>query len=217
MKIRSYLYLFFILFFVSFIVISCNNKFSGEWVAKIDGDTVTIDQLEIYYYAQQKSIYNITKVEIDKLASDPASLEKNPTLNKQEFLEQLIRQRLVYKQAFEEGLLKNPEVDALIKMAEEAVVVGYYVREKFKDEISVTDEEVEKIYSQKRSNFKGVPIEQAELYIKQQVLQQKLQLKIRELVESLREKSKIEKNASLLNEKREEADTKGKSGSTKGK
>ena len=179
---------------------SCKKRFHGDWIAKIDGNTVTLDELNTFYYAQQKSLYNITKEEIDKLALDPAAIEKNPTLNKQEFLEQLIRQRLVYNKAVEDDILKNMEVEALAQMAKEAVVVGYYVREKFNDEIAVNDDEVEKIYSSKRSKFKGVPIEQAELYIRQQLFQQKLQMKIRELVENLREQSRIEKNAMLLSE-----------------
>ncbi len=53
-----------------------------------------------------KSIYNLPKEEIDKLAQDPAQLERNPLLNKNNFLEQMIQQRLVYKKAIDDGILK---------------------------------------------------------------------------------------------------------------
>ena len=197
MKLINF-YSLFVLFFLIFIIVSCNKKFSGEWVAKIDRDTITLDELNTYYYAQQKSIYSISTEEIDKLAADPSSVEKNPTLNKHEFLEQLIRQRLVYNEAIKEGLLENEEVDALVQMSKEAVVVGYYVRKKFGDEISISSDDVEKVYSKQRSKFKGVPIEQAELFIKQQLFQQKLQVKIRDLVENLKEQSRIEKNVDMM-------------------
>ena len=198
MKIKIKFYLVFIMLVFILSVNSCQKKFSGEWVAKIDGDIITIDELNTFYYAQHKSLYNITKEEIDKLASDSSSVEKNPTLNKKEFLEQLVRQRLVYNKAVSEGVMKDSEVAALVQIAKEAVVVGSYVRQKFKDDIEISDEEIEKLYSKQRKKFKGVPIEQAELYIKQQIVQQKLQGKIRELVENLREERRIERNDSLL-------------------
>ena len=185
------------LFAATALAYSC-GKYSGEWVAKIDGNTITTEELDTFYYAQQKSLYNLPKEKIDELASDPAHVAKNPTLNKQEFLEQLIRQRLVFDKAVDDGILKQKEVDALVEMAKEAVVVGYFVREKFKSEIEPTEKEIEEAYVQQRARFQGVPVEQAELYVKQQIQQQKLQVKIRELVENLRDEKKIEKNLEAL-------------------
>ncbi|MDY6968266.1 MAG: SurA N-terminal domain-containing protein [Spirochaetota bacterium] len=190
--------------FTSSILVSCNKKPQGEWIAKIDGESISIDELNTFYYAQHKSIYNISSEDIDKLAADPSTVQKNPTLNKQEFLEQLIKQKLIYNKAVKEGLAKVKEVEALIQMAKEAVVVGYYVKEKFKDEIEISDEDVEKIYSKQRDRFKGIPIEQAELIIKQRIFQDKLQKKLRVLVENLREQSKIEKKIDSFLEKDKE-------------
>lgn len=186
---------------------SC-SKYGGEWVAKIDSDTITIDELNTFYYAQQKSLYNLPKEKIDELAADPAQVAKNPTLNKQEFLEQLIRQRLVYKKAMSDGIGKEDEVEALMQMAKEAVVVGFYVREKFKNEIEPTNEEVENIYRQQGARFKGVPADQAEMYIKQQLQQQKLQMKIRDMVESLRDEKGIKKNTDFLKKEMQKAEKK---------
>ncbi len=170
----------------------------SEWVAKIDGKTVTLDQLNTYYYAQQKSLYNLPKEKIDELAADPAQVAKNPTLNKAEFLEQLVRQMLVYNKAMEDKAMKDKELEALVQMAREAVVVGYYVREKFKNEIEPSPKEIEELYTKEKARFQGVPAEQAEMFIKQQIQQQKLQLKIRDLVESLRDEGKVQKNTKLL-------------------
>ncbi|MBN2040940.1 MAG: SurA N-terminal domain-containing protein [Spirochaetes bacterium] len=184
----------------SMFILSCNSgsSTSGEWVAKISGEKITADEFDQFYYAQHKSIYNESDENIDKRAEDPNELRNNPLLNKGEFLENLIRQRLVYNKAVKEGILDNKEVEALVEMAKEAVVVGYFVKEKFKDEISVTDEEVAKVYASQKARFKGAPIDQAEQYIRQQLGQQKLQKKLRDFVESLRDEEKIEKNLSLL-------------------
>jgi len=178
--------------------ISCGNQYGGKWIAKIDDETITDNELNAYYYAQMKSIYNLPKEEIDKLAQDPAQLERNPLLNKNNFLEQMIQQRLVYKKAIDDGTLKNEELQTLLDISKEGLVVQYYIREKFKNDISIAPQEVEMIYNQQRARFKGVPIDQAEMYIKQQLFQQKLNMKIKELVDTLRDEKKIEKNMDLL-------------------
>lgn len=183
-----------------FMLFSCsgNDLASGEWVAKIDGNAITQGELDTLYYAQQRQIYETSNEEIDKMAADPDSVRRNPTLNKSEFLENLIRQRLVYDKAMEGDVLKNIEVKALIKMATEAVVVGHYVKEKFKNDINVDDTEIAAIYAQQKDKLRGVPIDQAEQYIRQQVQQQKLQGKLREYVEGLKDIARIEKNEEVL-------------------
>lgn len=207
MKSRIIVSTFVCLFAIVALLGSC-SKYGGEWVAKIDSDTITIDELNTFYYAQQKSLYNLPKEKIDELAADPAQVAKNPTLNKQEFLEQLIRQRLVYKKAMNDGAAKDKEVEALMQMAKEAVVVGYYVREKFKNEIEPTNEEVENVYRQQGARFKGVPADQAEMYIRQQMQQQKLQMKIRDMVEALRDEKGIKKNTEFLKKEMQKAEKK---------
>lgn len=180
----------------------------SEWVAKVDGKTITLDELNTYYYAQQKSLYNLSKEKIDELAADPAQVAKNPTLNKAEFLEQLVRQMLVYNKALEDKVMKDKELEALVQMAREAVVVGYYVREKFKNEIEPAPKEIEELYMKEKGRLQGVPAEQAEMFIKQQLQQQKLQVKIRELVESLRDEGKVQKNTKLLKEEEKKLEKK---------
>ena len=183
------------------LITACNGAFSGEWVAKINGETITQEELDNYYYAQHKSMMNLSKEEIDKLATNPSATAQNPLLNKQEFLEQMIRQQLVYQEAVDAGALKNDEVEALIDMTRQSVVMGWYVKDKFKDDIDISQDEIEQVYARQRSRFQGVPIEQAEMYIKQNIHQQKMQMKLREMVENLREESKIEKNTELLRKK----------------
>jgi hypothetical protein len=178
---------------------SCGGD-DNKWIAKIKGDEITLGQLNAFYYAQQKSIYNdATNADIDKRAANPEEVAKNPTLDKKEFLENVIRQRLVYNKAMDDGIQKNKELEALIQMAKEAVVVGFYVKEKFKDQIEVSDQEIAKVYSEQKARFKGAPIDQAEQYIRQQMMQQKLQVKLRDLVESLKEEGGIKRNLDILN------------------
>ncbi len=183
----------------SSILISCKNTFSGEWVAKIDGETITLDELNTLYYAQHQHLLNISKEEIDKYAKDPDLIKRVPTLNKKFFLEELIKQRLIYNKAVEDGLLDQKEVKAVIQIAREGAVVQTYVKEKFKDDIKISSEEIEAFYLQERNKrYRGVPIDQAEKHIKQFLLSRKMQRKLMTLVESLRDESVIEKNEAVL-------------------
>ncbi len=209
MNAKKTVFVFFMIILVSAMTASC-SKYGGEWVAKFDGTTITTGELDTLYYAQQKSLYNVSKEKIDEMAMDPAQVAKNPTLNKSEFLEQLIRQRLVYNKAVEDGTMKQKEVDALVEMAREAVVVGYYVRDRFKNEIEPTPKEVEDIYTREKARFQGVPAEQAEMFIRQQIQQQKLQGKIRELVENLRDQKGIKKNVEAIKKEEKKATEKTK-------
>ena len=197
--------IFITVFIFAATMFSCGGD-DSKWVAKIKGDEITLGELNALYYAQEKSMYgDVTNEQIDKFAANPEELAKNPTLDKKEFLENVIRQRLVYNEAIDNGLLKDKEVKALLQMAQEAVVVGYYVKEKFKDKIEVTDDEIAKIYTRQKDKFRGAPVEQAEQYIRNQLQQQKLQLKLRDLVESLKEEGGIKRNTELLEKKSEAA------------
>lgn len=190
----------FIIALLSFTIsLSCKKQFSGEWVAKIEGETITIDELNSMYYAQHKHLLNITKEEVDKFSSDPDIIKRMPTLNKQFYLDELIKQRLIYNKAVKDGILDDKEIQSVIQIAKEGAVVQAYVKEKFKDDIKISDEEVEAIYAKERNKrYKGVPIDQAERHIKQYLFSRKLQAKLIQLVENLREQSRIEKNEDAL-------------------
>ncbi len=206
MKIKNPAVMLVIFLFTVLINSSCSDE--NKWVAKIKGDEITLGELNAMYYAQQKSIYNdATNADVDKRAANPEEVAKNPTLDKKEFLENLIRQRLVYNKGTDDGIQKNKELEALIQMAKEAVVVGFYIKEKFKNQIEVSDQEIAKVYSEQKARFKGAPVDQAEQYIRQQMMQQKLQVKLRDLVESLKEEGGIKRNLDLLG-KKDEADKK---------
>lgn len=182
---------------VALALVSCG----GQWVADVDGDKITLDELNTLYYAQHKHLLNLSKEDIDKYANDPEILKRVPTLDKKIFLEELIKQRLIYQQAMKDGIDSNKEVKAVIQIAKEGAVVQSYVKEKFKDEVKISDKEVEDIYRQEKDKrFRGVPVDQAEKQIRQYVASMKMQQKLVELVNNLRDAKKVEKNLKILDE-----------------
>ncbi len=153
-------------------IVSCNKMF-GDVAATIDGDKITIDELNRFYYVQNKMLTNIdSKEEIDKLAENPA-YASHPFLNKANFLEHLIAQKVLYEKAMNDKTLNKDELNTLLDMVKIQTASQYYLSKKLKDRIKVTDEEVEKIYSQNRSKFAGRTAVEATEYIKQQIFAQK--------------------------------------------
>jgi len=171
----------------------------GEWIMKIDGSALSISELDELYYAHHKQIlqqlkFDVTNEDIDKFAADIMTVKRLPTLNKEIFLNEVINQRLIYDKAVEAGVLKNAEVKAMMKIAQDTAVVQYYIREKFKNDLAVTDQEVEAFYNENRANFKMEPIDQAEKKIRQYLGSQKLLKKMKKFVDDLKDVARIEKN-----------------------
>ena len=155
---------------VSFI--SCKNMF-GDAAATIDGDKITIEELNQFYYVQNKMLTNIdSKEEIDKLSNNPA-YANHPFLNKANFLDHLIAQKVLFEKAMDDKSIDKEELETLLEMVKVQTAAQYFLSKKLKDKIAVTDEEVEKIYSENRSKFAGRTAEEASNYIKQQIFSQK--------------------------------------------
>ena len=145
----------------------------GDAAATIDGDKITIEELNQFYYVQNKMLTNIdSKEEIDKLSNNPA-YANHPFLNKANFLDHLIAQKVLFEKAMDDKSIDKEELETLLEMVKVQTAAQYFLSKKLKDKIAVTDEEVEKIYSENRSKFAGRTAEEASNYIKQQIFSQK--------------------------------------------
>lgn len=201
MKTRLFL-TFLLISSCALISIAC-GKGSNEWLVRINGDEITKTEFDQLYYAHHKQFFqqvlglmNISNQDVDKFASDPGTVRRLPTLNKQIFLQEIVNQRLLFNKAVSEGYDDKEELRALLKVAKETAVVQFYIREKFKDDIAVTDSEVETFYNENRAKFKAEPIDTAEKKIRQFLSTEKLRKKMAMFVGNLRETSRIERNES---------------------
>lgn len=185
----------------SSLTLSCNKFGSGDWLVKIDGNSISKSDFNDIYYAHHKQFFqqmfgmlNVSNADIDKFAADPATMRRIPTLNKQIFLQEIINQKLIYEKADDEGYLGKSELQTLINISRETAVVQYYVREKFDKDIAVSDQEVEAFYNENRARFKAQPVEAAEKSIRQYLSANKLRRKMAKFVSELREASQIDRS-----------------------
>jgi len=191
MKIRV-LILSLLLTITAIFSISCNN-ISGEWAAKIDGKTISIDEFNSYYYTQNKMMANVpTKEDVDKLAADPAYAD-HPFLNKANFLDHLIAQKLIYNKAMKDKSIDKEELNSILEITKIQAASQYFLGQKLKDKISVTDEEVAEFYNKNRSQFAGRTANEATAYIRQQLMAYKSRQEANQYVLELVAESEVKK------------------------
>jgi len=190
---------------------SCNKMGSGKAVVEIDNDTISMDEFKDYYYTQNKILLNMDKEQIDKLSKNPAMVN-HPTVNKTKFMEFLISRKLILNKANSDTAINKDELKTIIELFKLQGVATYYLSEKLKDKIEVSDAEIENFYNKNRRLFRGVTYdENVENKIKQQIFLQKFEQKSGEFVMNLIAESKVNKEGfkkALLEEQKKEEEKK---------
>ncbi len=170
--------------------ISCKK----EWAAKVDGETISMEDFNKFYYLQSKMMANLeTNEEVDKLAENPA-YANHPLLSKAGFLDHIIAQKLLYKKAMSDKSIDKDELKTVIEMIKIQTAAQYYLGKKLKDKITVSDEEVTAVYNQNKSKFAGRTADEATAYIKQQIFTQKSRQETNKYIMELIAESKVDKD-----------------------
>lgn len=170
--------------------ISCKK----DWAAKVDDETITMEEFNKFYYLQSKMMTNIeTNEEIDKLAENPA-YANHPLLSKAGYLDHIIAQKLLYKKAFSDKAINQDELKTVVEMMKIQTVAQYYLGKKLKDKITVSDEEVNAVYNENKSKFAGRTADEATNYIKQQIFSQKSRQETNKYIMELIAASKVDKD-----------------------
>ncbi len=173
--------------------ISCNNT-SGEWAASIDDKVISIKEFNKFYYTQNKMMANVASNEdVDQLADDPA-YANHPFLNKTNFLDHLIAQKLLYNKAMKDKSIDKDELNAILEITKIQTASQYYLGQKLKDKIEVSDEEVAEFYNKNRSQFAGRTANEATAYIRQQLISYKSRQEANQYVMELLAESKIKRD-----------------------
>lgn len=170
--------------------ISCKK----DWAAKIDSETLSMEDFNKFYYLQSKMMTNMeTNEEIDKLAENPA-YANHPLLSKAGFLDHIIAQKILYKKAMDDKAIDHNELDTVIEMIKIQTVAQYYLGKKLKDKITVSDEEVNAVYNQNKAKFAGRTADEATAYIKQQIFAQKSRQETNKYIMEMMGQFKINKD-----------------------
>lgn len=178
--------------------LSCGSSTPGgsDWAVKIDDQVISMNEFNRMYYIQNKLALNLEKNEdVDKLAADPSSLrpEIQQSVIKKNFLENLIAQKLLYKKAMSDKNVDRQELDTIIEISKLQLVGQYYLNKILKDDINVSQAEIDKFYQANRDRFRQMPINEADFQIKRYLSLQKFKEKSNDYVMGLVGESTINK------------------------
>ena len=169
---------------------ACNTG-KGETLVEIDNTTIRAKDFENYYYAQNQIMLNVDREQVKELAADP-SMKNHPTLNKSRFMDNLIATKLLVSKAENDPDISQEELRTISELSRLQAVANYYRFAKLKDEIAVTDEEIDQFYEQNREHFRGVAItDEVMERIRQQIFMQKFERASSEFVMGLMAESKV--------------------------
>jgi len=163
---------------------SCKKE-GDEVAVKIDNEKISINEFNNYYYLFAKMMLNMDKADVDKMATNP-EIENHPSLNllnKNKFMDFFVSRKLLYLKATHDDSINQDELNTVAELAKLQFVSSYYLSQKLKDEIKVTDEDVNQFYARNKDKLRGVPMnDEAVNWIKQQVFMEKLEMKSNEFI-----------------------------------
>jgi ribosomal protein L12E/L44/L45/RPP1/RPP2 len=184
------------LLFSLFLISTCKKE-GDEVAVKIDDEKITINQFNNYYYMFARMMLNLEKKDADKMAANP-EIETHPTLNllnKSKFMEFFVSRKLLYIKAFQDESINKDDLKTVTELAKLQFISSYYLSQKLKDEIKVSDDDVNKFYAKNKDKLKGVPMnDEAINWMKQQIFMEKLELRSNQFILEILGEIKVNKD-----------------------
>lgn len=168
--------------------------FGPKWVAKINGEKITIKQFNDLFYAQNRAKYNVSNEEIDKLSNDPDKRSQDPALNKTEFLNQMIDSLIVYQEALKNGYAKNPEVKILGEFQRYTIASSLYAQNIYNTSSKPTDAEIAQVYQAYKPKLGNAKLEDVKEMISSDLLRQKAMNEQQKKFKELRDAATIDRD-----------------------
>jgi hypothetical protein len=178
-----------------FLISTCKKE-GDETAVKIDDQKYSINQFNNYYYTFAKMMLNLDKKDADKMAANP-DIDNNPTLsllNKSKFMEYFISRKLLYIKAYQDDTMNKDDLNTVAELAKLQFISSYYLSEKLKDDIKVSDEDVNNFYNKNKAQLKGLPMNDEVIgKIKQQIFMEKLEQKSQQFIIEILGEIKVNK------------------------
>ncbi len=182
-----------IFMFIIFAAVILFSLYCGKkkiWVAKIDGEPISLDEFNVRFEYYLKSKYIQNPEYIPKARTD---MEERRAC-----LKDMINEKLILAEAKKLKLHKREDVKNLIKLYTQQIIINAYIEEYLSDDIKVNEKEISEYYEKNKAEFRGVDPELAKRKIQYQLTLQKYDRKISEILEKLRGKYRIEENENAI-------------------
>lgn len=183
MTLLKNLMMIIILFSIT-LFISCSN--SNNWVAKVDGDKITVSDFNVRfdYYLKSKYFQNPELI--------PQA--RNNMDERKAALKDMVNEKLILLEAKKLKIDKSPDVQNLIKLYTQQIILNNYIEKYLASDLNVSDEEMMAFYNQHKADFRNVDPDLAKRKIKYQLMMVKYDKKISEVIDKLKDKYRIEES-----------------------
>ena len=188
MKIWKSLLIMSILFFLFIGLVNCSKK--NKWVAKIEGDTITIDDFNVRFEYYLKSKY-VQQPELIPMA-------RNSMEERKAALKDMINEKLILIEAKKMKFHEKEEVKDMIKLYTQQIILNAYIEQNLAGDIEVGEEEINDYYNANKAEFRNVDPNFARRRIRSLLMMKKYDVKIIEILDGLKNKYRIEENESVI-------------------
>jgi len=142
-------YLIFLALFLP--LIACSKKDSGKAIATINGEKITVQEFN---------------AELDKIPMNMKMLVATQS-GKREFLDRLIVQKLLLKEAKKENVDKDKSFQERLEEIKQQLTIEQLLKKKMSAELNFSDADLEKYYEEHKEEFKrGQEIETRQILVK---------------------------------------------------
>jgi len=184
MKIWGSLIAISLILLLSMGMVNCSKK--KKWVAKIEGESISVDDFNVRFEYYLKSKYF--------QQPDIIPQARNSMEERKAALKEMINEQLILKEAKKMKFHEKEEVKDLIKIYKDQIILQAYLEENITKEIEVGDEEINNYYNANKREFRNDDPELALRKIKFLLMKEKYDKKVMEILDSLKNKYRIEEN-----------------------
>lgn len=194
---------------ILFVTMLACNRDSSQWIWKIDGDRVTVNELENAY----DGFMNVIKVQMggaisdEKLkefienpdaVGDPRMAQQFRSLQKQNFAETYKNLILMYKAAKKDGFTRREDIKQSLEILQMQFIAQLYIMDQIKEEdLKISDEQAVEYLTQIRKRYpryRQIPMTQGIEMAKQQLSGEARMRQQQKLVSEIKDAYKIETN-----------------------
>ncbi len=125
----------------AFILSGCGSGSNGKDVVARVGDT------------------KITRADLDDRVSRlPERYQEIARTRKEEFLQEVINDSLLYQEALRTGTQKDPEVVKIVNEARKKIIIAKYLKDNVDGAVVINEEDIEDYYEQNKDKYKTAEI-----------------------------------------------------------
>ena len=163
---------------------------SKTWVAKIEGEVITLDDFNVRFEYYLKSKY---MQQPDMIPRARNSMEERKLA-----MRDMINERLILQEARKLKVHEKDEVKDMIRLYQQQIVLNSYIEQNLAGDIKVAEADIDAYYGKNRKKFRGMDPDKVRFLIRRELSMKQYEIKLKEILDTLKNKYRIKENESAI-------------------